>query len=115
MAQSRSPWPMLLFLSAIAAVVFGATSLDRRDHPRAVSSERLPVAEVTSICVTRQGLCQAPASRAGDPCSCPNLLRGMVPGHIERLGAPPVRSQSDDWASPEADDPIYDWEVLVAP
>lgn len=116
MAQPRSPWPALLFLGAIAAAIFAATSLGWRGHLQTMGDRRVPTAGGPSICVTPQGLCQTQASRAGDPCSCPHLLRGMVPGHIERLGAPPVLPRSNDWGrNAEPAEPIYDWDGLVAP
>jgi hypothetical protein len=116
MAQPRSPWVAALFLGALAALIFATTSLGWRDQRHAARDRPLAQVGGPSTCVTPQGLCQAAASRAGDPCSCPNLLRGMVPGHIERLGAPPVLPRSSDWArgagSPE---PTYDWDGVVAP
>ena len=118
MARRRSHWPALLILSAIAAAIYGATSIGWRDpslpptSPAAVGS---PPAPLASVCVTRDGLCEAPAARAGDPCSCPHPLRGMARGHIERVGAAPALPRSSDWAEPEPAEELYDWEGLVGP
>jgi len=73
-------------LAAVAAAIYGATSFGwRPSAPPAVEDAR-GVDVGPSVCVTRHVLCGTRPGRAGDPCSCPHLLRGMVPGHIERLG-----------------------------
>lgn len=116
MAQPRTPWPTLLFLAGIAGAIFAATSLGWHRHLQTTGDRPLPVAGAPIICVTPQGLCPTAASRVGDPCSCPNLLRGMVPGHIERVGIPPALPRSSDWGrNAEPPEPVYDWESLVAP
>ena len=116
LARRRSPWATLLFLGALATAILATTSLGWRDHSRATSGRQPAPTVGAGVCVTPQGLCQAPASRAGDPCSCPHLLRGMVPGHIERLGTSPVLPHSNDWArNGERTQSIYDWDNLVAP
>lgn len=93
MAQRQWPWPTLLLLGAVAAAIYGATSFGWRQPA-------LPPATGTgkpSVCVTRYVLCATRPGRAGDPCSCPHLLRGMVSGHIERVGELPALPGSKDW------------------
>jgi hypothetical protein len=113
MAQPRSPWPALLLLGVIAALIFGATSLGWQGRTPAVGSTA--AVGRPGVCVTRQGLCQAPPARAGDPCSCPHLLRGMVPGHVELLGDTPTLPGSRDWSGREPPDEASDRSGLAGP
>jgi hypothetical protein len=52
-------------------------------------------------------------ARTGDPCSCPDLLRGAVPGHIERLSVGAVRQRRAPPDDPESDDDR--WGRLTGP
>ena len=135
MAQRRSLWPALLLLvvTGAAVAIYGAADPARRAHgpparlapprePRPAQGfaarrhhEVRPCLGGRGVCVTRHGLCQAPIARAGDPCSCPHLLRGSVPGHVE-LGGAPARLRSSDWPTAEPpEDELYDWKGLVGP
>lgn len=134
MAQRRSLWPALLLVAGAAAAIYGVADPARRAHgPPARSAPHAspvppkalqpggtmrygPALAGGGVCVTRHGLCQAPIARAGDPCSCPHLLRGSVPGHVERLGGAPARLRSSDWPTAEPpEDELYDWKGLVGP
>ena len=108
MAQPRASWLTLLLLAALAAGIWAATGLGWRSWSpshRAVVAEPAPAAgrQAHSVCVTPVAICPSLPARSGDPCSCPNLLRGMVPGHIEPATGPPVLPQSQDWALPSSD------------
>ena len=60
------------------------------------------------VCVTRRGLCPVGPVRAGDPCRCPDPLRGSAPGHVEPVGGPPARAtRSRDWPSEGAEDFLF--------
>lgn len=91
MAQHRSILPIIVLALGGGAIIWAATS-------------RLPVPPVPpataigepGICVTPMGLCNAPALPTNYPCSCPNPLRGMVRGHIERLGNAPAMLDTRD-------------------
>jgi hypothetical protein len=137
MAQRRSLRSALLLLAATgaaAATIYGASGPARQAHgpparpaphaspapPKALEPGGTmrygPAMAARSVCVTRHGLCPGPIARAGDPCSCPHLLRGSVPGHVERVGAAPARPRSSNWpAAAPAEDELYDWEGLVGP
>jgi hypothetical protein len=122
MAQPRSIWPALLLLGAIAVLVYAATSPGWRGG---VTSWQAAVPPATRdqavlraparVCVTRFTLCPTAPARAGDPCSCPHPLRGLVPGHVETVGTAPRRPGGRHW--PDRQDPrdVYDWDALVAP
>ena len=112
MAQRQMPWPAMLLLAAVAAAIYGATSFGwRPSAPPAVGA----ASSGPSVCVTRYVLCGTRPGRAGDPCSCPHLLRGMVPGHIERLGDEPVLPYSNDWDQSPASPAPDDWDLQHGP
>lgn len=111
MAQRQSPWLAMLLLAAVAAVIYGATSFGwRPSAPSVVGTDSGP-----SVCVTRYVLCGTLPGRAGDPCSCPHLLRGTVPGHIERLGNEPALPNSNDWDQSPAAHAPDDWDLQHGP
>jgi hypothetical protein len=122
LAQRRSIWPTLLLLAALAALILAVTSADLRSPLSLYRAAPQPAQGMAvlerkleaRVCVTRQGFCAAPTARIGDPCSCPHLLRGMVPGHIERVGGTPVRPLAD-WESRGDRDGGYDAELPAGP
>ena len=61
--------------------------------------------------------CCAPRrpGRAGDPCSCPHLLRGMVPGHIERVGESPALPRLERLGRSSPADSHNDLDLLRGP
>lgn len=86
MARRRSFLPGLLVLSVGFAIVYGATSPSWHVLPtREAEAERRSrlVARQPRLCVTADGVCRAAALPVGDPCTCPDLLRGWVPGRVE--------------------------------
>jgi hypothetical protein len=58
------------------------------------------------VCVTRAGLCPVGAVRAGDPCTCPDPIRGNVVGHVETVGGPPSDASPRDWPG-DTEDLLY--------
>ena len=58
------------------------------------------------VCVTRAGLCPIGAVRAGDPCTCPDPVRGNVAGHVETVAGPPAVTNPRDWPG-GAEDMLY--------
>jgi hypothetical protein len=118
MARPRSPWPAILLLGAIAAAIYGATSIGWHTRPSPAGSRNPEQAEPVSrvsICVTNYSLCSWPPARVGDPCVCPHPLRGLVPGHVELEGGEPAIPGSRDWSERENTRELYDWESLVGP
>jgi hypothetical protein len=113
MAQSRAPWPALLAAGCIAALIFGATSLGWRDW--STGDKTASAVLRPGVCVTRAGLCQTRPAPAGYPCSCPNLLRGLVPGHVELLGDAPALPGSSDWSARDPDDDVERGLALPGP
>ena len=115
MARRQWPWPTFLLLGAVAAAIYGATSFGWRQPalPPAVGT-RADTGK-PNVCVTRYVLCATRPGRAGDPCSCPHLLRGMVPGHIERVGEVPALPGSDDWDDSSPADSHDDLDSLRGP
>lgn len=87
MAQRhRTFLPALLLLGAAGAAV--AWSVAGLDHRRSAPERALPARPEPGVCVTPAGICNAPWVPTGDPCGCPTLLHGTVPGHVERLSVP---------------------------
>ena len=123
LAQTRTFLSTVLVLAAAAAAIYAATGFGWRSWspahrtPATVAGPALiePAAAPYSVCVTPQGLCPSLPARSGDPCSCPHLLRGMVPGHVERAVGAPALPRSRDWAAPPDPDGANRWEALVGP
>lgn len=108
MAQPRASWLTPLLLAALAAAIWAATGLGWRSWApshRAAVPGPVPAAAplARSVCVTPVAICPSLPARSGDPCTCPNLLRGLVPGHVEPAAGPPVLPLSEDWAPPSHD------------
>ncbi|MEK0083152.1 hypothetical protein [Benzoatithermus flavus] len=123
LAQRRSIWPALLLIGAVAVLILVATSIDLRRIGSFQDSPPQP-AEGTAalerkiearVCVTRYGICSGPVARVGDPCTCPHVLRGLVPGHIEILGASSTHPASRDWGEEDRTQDLYDWHSVVPP
>lgn len=123
LAQRRPLWPTLLLLGALAMLILVATSVDLR-HTLAPRAEApLPAEGMAAlerkiearVCVTRYGICAGPAARVGDPCTCPHVLRGLVPGHVEVLGSTPSRPDSADWGRGNSEEDPHDWGALAGP
>ncbi len=79
-----------------------------------VSPNPLPLAR---MCVTRSGMCPiglVPIP-AGDPCGCPDLLHGSVPGYVELLVGSSIRTGLHGWPKQEAKDPLTDLDLLGGP
>lgn len=112
MPRRRSFLPGMLVLSVGFAIVYGATSPSWHTlpTPQAETERRSRlVARQPRLCVTADGVCRAAALPIGDPCTCPDLLRGLVPGRVELpdtselhpgAGVGPNRTLSQD---------PYDW------
>jgi hypothetical protein len=120
MARPRSFWPALLLLAALAALIYGATGVGWETAARRDAQHYLPAPEAlggasVAVCVTPDGLCPSPPTRTGDPCSCPHLLRGLVPGHVERLSGEPLLPRSRDWGRPAPATEPEAWEQLTGP
>jgi hypothetical protein len=123
LARRQSIWPALLFMAAIAALVLIATSIDldralpsRGTSPQPAEGTAALAGKIEArVCVTRHGICAGPVARVGDPCSCPNLLHGPVPGHVEILGAAPSRPGSTNWEDRGSPESSYDWDPLAGP
>lgn len=121
MAHRRAILPTLMFLSLAVALVYAAANTGWRPHrtpmagratiePPAAAAVRASNIKLR-MCVSPAGLCAAPPLRLGDPCSCPDLLRGLVPGRIELLDQP--RGHRRDAARPPVD--LFDWRAGAGP
>jgi len=120
MAQPRASWLTPLLLAAMATAIWAATGLGWRSwsppHRAVMADPALVVGpQAHSVCVTPVAICASLPARSGDPCSCPNLLRGMVPGHVEPALGPPVLPRSQDWAAPPGYDSSDRSPGLAAP
>jgi hypothetical protein len=93
---------------ALPAVQSGNRALRHGGMLPAVPSAAAPPVALSipaRVCVTRRGLCPVGPVRAGDPCRCPDPLRGSAPGHVEPVGGPLARAtRSRDWPNEEAED-----------
>jgi hypothetical protein len=120
--MSVTGWPSWMLLSAVMAITAAAflalpavQSGNRALRhggvlPAVPFAAAPPVASSipARVCVTRRGLCPVGPVRAGDPCRCPDPLRGSAPGHVEPVGGPPARAtRSRDWPSEEAEDLLF--------
>ena len=95
---------------ALPAVLLGTRALQHGIPLPTVTAPAAPLRAPSipaRVCVTRRGMCPIGLVRAGDPCSCPNSLRGSVSGHVESVGGPLARAHSRDWPSEEAEDPLF--------
>lgn len=94
----RGPsWLLISFLglAAVLAALGVWCSLDQPTQPMTfVVAPALPTARA---CVTRYGFCPVGMVRAGDPCRCPDTLRGSVPGHVELISGAVGQGSGRHW------------------
>lgn len=112
----RHPWMSVGLTVAVAAcvIVLGQQTGSPGASQREVGHQA-PTVVRRSVCVTSAGFCPVPVTRTGDPCTCPDALHGLVPGHVERVESAPVRQNSRDWPERDTANDLYDWSTLVAP
>ena len=118
--MSLTGWPRWTLLATVMAITATILALPAavqlgnraRQHGIPLPVITAPAASLRApsiparVCVTRRGLCPIGLVRAGDPCSCPDPLRGSISGHVEPVGGPLVRGHSRDWPSEEAEGPL---------
>jgi hypothetical protein len=126
--MSLTRWPPWMLLSAVIAITATLLTLlivrpgDRTLQHRVLLPPPavvvLPILPLPSrVCATRSGMCPigpVPVP-AGGPCGCPDLVRGSVPGHVELLGGPSIRTGLHGWPNQEAKDPLTDLDLLSGP
>lgn len=107
-----------LVLALLAILILGREG-ERRGPlrprpPPALTLSPLQAPLPVTVCITRQGLCTVEPLRPGDPCSCPDALRGSIRGHAEWLGQRPALPRARDW--PERDlEETDDWVGFPGP
>lgn len=109
-------WPRRMLLAAalaVAAIVLalpilhlGERAAGNATAPPAPAAARAGLFDPGRVCVTPAGLCPIGAVRAGDPCGCPDPLRGNVVGHVETVRGPPSAASPHDWPG-DAEDLLY--------
>jgi hypothetical protein len=108
----RPPWTLHSLLAVAAILAAGAWRIANPPAPPVVAPAPPPPARV---CVTHQGFCPVEVVRAGDPCACPDTLRGSVPGRVEL--APDAADEPDlrGWPDRETEDPLERLGPLLGP
>jgi hypothetical protein len=115
-AGHRPPWVVRSLIAAVA--VAAAAVVWRGDGgPGTIApAAGPPVPPPTRVCVTGRGFCPVGPVRAGDPCSCPDLLAGNVPGRVELVGSGAGDSGATrGWPDRHAGDPLDGLGPLVGP
>jgi hypothetical protein len=126
--MSLTRWPPWMLLSAVIAITAtlltllivrpGDRTLQHRVLPPALAAVVFPILPPLSrVCVTRSAMCPigpVPVP-AGDPCGCPDFVRGSVPGHVELLGGPSIHTGLHGRPNQEAKDPLTDLDLLSGP
>lgn len=113
---ARGRWPpwILRFLLAIAAILAAAGAW-RIANPPTVPVVAPPQPPPARVCVTRQGFCPVGMVRVGDPCRCPDTLRGSIPGRVELVRGAAGRIDPRYWPNRQGEDPLDSLGPLVGP
>jgi hypothetical protein len=115
MTTARHRPPRVLLFLVVLATVLAVVGTWRSVEQRPASAGVVAPPPPTRVCVTPKGFCPVGVVRTGDPCSCPDLLDGYVPGHVEFTEGPPVRPDARDWPMRNPADPLEGLGPLVGP